>query len=98
MLNVKHKNYTEMNLEELRQATKEFDAEMPGVPGRPLTKAQKAQHARARKSGRPRVGAGAKMVAVTIERNLLKHADASAKKQGISRSELIARGLHAVLG
>ena len=94
------KKYTQMNLSELRAATKEYDKPWKGkgLPGNPLTLTERAQFETARRRGRPRVGAGAKMVAVTIERNLLKHADAAARKQGISRSELIARGLHAVLG
>ena len=47
--------------------------------------------------GRPRVGKGAKRVLVTIERDLLKDADAYAKRRGVSRAALISRGLRAVL-
>jgi hypothetical protein len=69
-----------------------FDTESVGTPGKPLNAAQKAQHRRA-KRGRPRRGAGAKRVLVTIERGLLGRADDVARRRGISRSELIAEGL-----
>ena len=51
-----------------------------------------------RKAGRPVVGKGAKLVAVTIEKGLLKRADAYAKAHGLKRTELIARGLLHVIG
>ncbi len=56
------------------------------------------QRHRNRKVGRPRVGKGAKMVAVTVELGLLKRADAFAKKHGMKRAEMIARGLLSVMG
>jgi len=74
-----------------------FNGEMPGVPGEPLTVADKALHARARKRGRPRIGKGAKTIALTMELGLLRRADAQAKREGISRAQLVARGLQAVL-
>ena len=42
-------------------------------------------------------GQGAHRVLVTIERGLLLRSDAFARKQGLSRAALIARGLEAVL-
>jgi hypothetical protein len=51
-----------------------------------------------RKVGRPRIGKGAKMVAVTIELGLLRRADAFAKKHGMKRVEMVARGLLSVMG
>jgi hypothetical protein len=97
---MKSKKYSEMNLAELREATKEYNKPWKGkgLPGKPLTPGERAAFETGRRRGRPRVGAGSKMVAITLERNLLKRADPTARKQGISRSELIARGLHAVLG
>jgi hypothetical protein len=47
--------------------------------------------------GRPRVGKGAKRVLVTIERGLLKDADAYAKRRGLTRAALISKGLRTVL-
>ena len=90
------KPYWEMNLEELREATKEFDKEF--VPSEPLTPEMKAQWERAkRKRGRPVKGGGAKVISLSVERGLLEKADALAKRQGMSRADLFARGIQAVL-
>jgi hypothetical protein len=78
-----------------------YDREMPGMPGKPLSPRGKAEHARARRkarAGRPRIGHGAKRVLITVERGLLKRADAYAKQHGLNRSELIARGLASIIG
>ncbi len=65
--------------------------------GRPPAGAA-AQWARARrKRGRPKKGRGAKVISVTIERTLLARSDALSRKMAITRAELIARGLKAVL-
>ena len=47
--------------------------------------------------GRPTIGAGAKRIQITVERNLLAVADRRAREESISRSELIARGLRLAL-
>ena len=74
----------------------QFDKEF--VPTRPLTPAQRKLWKKAkRKSGRPKVGEGAKIVSVGIERGLLRRADALAKQRNVSRSELFAQALHAAL-
>jgi len=93
------KPYWEMNLEELREATKEFDDPHFHPKALPWTKADREQERRARnkKPGRPRVGAGAAKVRVSMEKRLLRQTDAFAKKHDLSRSELVARGLRAVL-
>src|SRR5690349_17793373 len=91
----KRKRYQDMILDELREATKEFDAEHVGTPGKSLTPPMKARNAKAvkaakaiaRKRGRPRVGRGATSVMVSLERGLLAKADALAEAQGMSRSE-----------
>ncbi len=64
------------------------------VPSSPLPPSMKAQLRRAkRKRGRPVVGEGAEKIRVSVERDLLRRADAVAKKEKISRSQLIAQGL-----
>jgi hypothetical protein len=88
------KPYTAMTTEELREATRQFDEPMAAERlSRPLTAAERAEY---RRSVRPRgakSGDGAKRVLITVERRLLRQVDALAERQGISRSELIARGL-----
>ncbi len=65
---------------------------------RPLTATQKKQWARVkRKMGRPPVGQGSKVVAVTIERGLLKQVDQFVKAHSMKRAEMIAEGLKMVL-
>jgi hypothetical protein len=64
----------------------------------PLTPAQRRQWSRIkRKVGRPRVGKGAKIVPVNIERGLLKEADSFAKQHKLKRSQMVAEGLRLVM-
>jgi hypothetical protein len=93
----KRKGYSEMTTVELREATREYDREWtgPGLPGKPLTAKDKELHKRAR--GRPKIGNGAKIVPVSIERGLLSRADAFAKRHKIKRSEMVAEGLKLVM-
>ena len=91
------KEYWEMNTAELREATRKYDREELGLPGKPLTAYDRKLHAMARRRGRPRIGLGAEKIRISVERDLLSQTDAAAKKWGVSRSELIARGLRHVL-
>jgi hypothetical protein len=70
-----------------------------GLPGKPLRARDKALHRRAaaRGAGRPMVGKGAKIVPVSIERGLLKDADAFAKRHRLKRSQMVAEGLRLVM-
>ena len=82
-----------MSIPELEELSKYFDREF--TPTRPLTKADKADLARAarRGRGRPRVGEGAKRVLVSIEGGLLRQVDAYCKQNKLQRAELISRCL-----
>jgi hypothetical protein len=66
---------------------------------RPLNPRERRQWRRFKaKMGRPKVGKGAKTISLTVERTLLEQADAFAKRHGISRAKLVARGLQAIIG
>lgn len=92
------KPYSEMTTAELREATKEFDREVKRFPpGRALTAKQKKTFAEARGRGRPKVGEGAANVQITMERGLLRQLDDAAKEKGMTRSQLIAQGVQALL-
>jgi len=66
---------------------------------RPLNAGERRQWKRFQaKMGRPKVGKGAKTISLTVEKDLLKRADAYAKQHGISRAKLVARGLEVILG
>ncbi len=87
------KPYDEMTKDELRKATEVFDEPFVAFDqAKPLTFAQREMHRRARR-GRPRVGNGAEKIRISIERGLLKRADAFAQKANLRRSQLIAEGL-----
>ena len=63
------KPYWEMNLDELREATKEFDRKF--VPTEPLTREMRARWERVkRKRGRPVRGDGAKVISLSVARGL----------------------------
>jgi len=66
---------------------------------RPLNAREREQWRRFKaRAGRPKVGKGAKAISLTVEIDLLKKADAYAKRHGISRAKLVAQGLRAVIG
>ena len=66
---------------------------------RPLNAHERARNGSGSKSwSRPKIGKGAKTISLTVERDLLKRADAYAKQHGISRARLIARGIQVILG
>ena len=100
-MNKTRKPYSKMNARELAEATREFDREMPGIPGHPLTAAQRKAHRdaakAAKKMGRPVKGEGAETVAVSIERGLLKKADALGKRRKLGRSALFTAALQTLL-
>jgi len=95
----KRKPYDRMTAKELAEATAQYDRPWsgPGLPGRPLTRADRARHRSANLGGRPKIGEGAKIVPVSIERGLLKEADAFAKHHKLKRSQMVAQGLRLVM-
>jgi len=61
---------------------------------RPLTTTARRVLAKAaNKGGRPRIGAGAQRINITVERTLLKTIDAYARKHGLTRAAAVAEGL-----
>ena len=69
---------------------------------RPLTRSEAAREREMRKAakarmGRPVIGAGAKQVAVTLERGLLKEADSFAKRHKLKGSQMVAEGLRLLM-
>lgn len=83
---------------QLTRAVKEFDEELVADSFSEPPAAAKDRLARARRRpGRPRVGRGAEVISVSVERGLLERSDKLAKLMGITRARLIARGLKAVL-
>jgi hypothetical protein len=79
--------------------TSEFDREFVAETASPLTPKQRAlwEKAKRKRPGRPRTGEGARVISLSVEDGLLKKADRLAKRLGITRARLIARGIRAVL-
>jgi hypothetical protein len=81
---------------------KQYDRPIPKSETRPLTKAERERYERA--IGRkPRKAASktkrqTQRLFITLERGLVADLDAHARKLGLSRSELIARGLAMAIG
>ena len=95
----KPKPLTEMNAQELQEATSEFDEEFVADRFGPPPPEARARWSKARRklAGRPPVGKGAKVISVSVERELLELSDQLARKQGVTRANLIAKGLRALL-
>src|SRR5438105_1286871 len=92
------KPYWEMTTEELAEATKEFDEEFVADKAKPLTPEMRARwEAARRKLNRGRDGKGDRVIAVGLDPDLLARSERLAKKLRITRAELIARALRAVL-
>ena len=90
--------YGRMSARELDREAAVFDQEFAADRGRPLTPSQRVREQKARRRGRPRIGKGARRVLVTIERDLLRFTDEYARRHGLTRAALIARGLQSVIG
>jgi hypothetical protein len=89
--------YNRMPARELDADVAKFDGEMTGLPGKPLSSAQKQQHRRAAKMGRPISGKGAKRITITMEGGLLGKVDSYARRKKMTRSATIAYGIKALL-
>lgn len=99
MKKTKRTNYSQMSKVELDEIAERFDRSMVVDGSSPLTPRMKATDQRARRArpGRPRVGQGAEKIRISVERGLLNQADALAERTGMTRSELISRGLRAAI-
>jgi hypothetical protein len=82
----------------------EIDSKAPGqlwAESKPLTARQQAQWNKVKKNlgGRPKLGKdGTAIISVTVEKGLLKQAEAYAKSHGMNRSELVTTGLKLAIG
>jgi hypothetical protein len=65
---------------------------------KPVSAAERRAWQRAKKMGRPRLGKdGVKVISLSLEKELLRRADAYAKRNDLKRSELITQGLEAII-
>ena len=93
-----YRKYSRMTAEELAAATAEFDADFDDRRFKPLdAQATKLWDKAKRKRGRPAIGKGVKVVSVSLEKGLLEATDKLAKRLGVSRAHLVAKGLKTLL-
>ena len=97
------KPFWKMNADELAEATKQFDREIPDTAMRPLTKRQRAIWERAKRQPSrsifvvDRTGKGTEPVVLELDARLLKRLDAYAGAHRMTRAQLIEKGLRSVL-
>jgi hypothetical protein len=92
------KPWTRMTLAELREATKQFDREIPLEETRPLPpQEQREWDSLERDSIRRKRSRSGRVVAVRLDPKLLERTDQYAQERGITRDELINRSLKSVL-
>ena len=82
------KHPEEMSAAELARATKQFERPFVFARARPMTATERAQERKLRR-GRPKIGKGVKKISISVELDLLRQADAMARRKGINRSKLI---------
>jgi hypothetical protein len=70
-----------------------FNREIPLSETRAISTKERREHEQARRRGRPKKGEGAEPVTLTMERGLLRRADAFAAQSGLTRSQLVATAL-----
>ena len=93
---IKRIDIDKMTKEELDQLYAEAE-KITYEDTRPLNAAERRQLARAARKGRPRIGAGARRINVTVEQRLLGKVDSYAKKHGLTRAAMVAEGFKRIL-
>ena len=82
----------------IRRELEQMTPEQIKAEFRPLAAKEKRElYQPPRKAGRPKLGKGTEIISVTVEKSLLKQANAYAKANGMKRSELVTIGIKAVL-
>ena len=95
---VRGRKFKTLTTSKLAETTTAYGREMVIDEFKPLTGAAAKRWSEARrKPGRPRRGKGAKVISVSVERDLLSRSDTLAKDLGLSRAAVVERGLKAVL-
>lgn len=88
--------------EEKERIFQEIERETPEqrmAKSRPLNAEERSRFGRFKRglTGRPKKGEGAQAINITVERGLLRRADAYAEALGVSRAQLVAQGLELVM-
>ncbi|HEX4792395.1 MAG TPA: hypothetical protein VH370_01300 [Humisphaera sp.] len=93
------RSFEALSPDDQERISRYFDGPIAPRDTRPLTDAEWDEEKRSkRKMGRPKIGQGAKVVAVTLEKGLLERVDAYARRRKLKRAQVITQGLRIVLG
>jgi hypothetical protein len=88
------KSFLALSDAEKEEVWESLNREIPFKETRPLSPEQRRQWARMKRAARGnRSAKAAKVISVSIEGGLLERADAYARKNRLTRSQLVARGL-----
>ena len=89
-----------LSAEDKERVSSYYGRKIPQSEMRPLTRDERSRFKKIqrRSVGRPKVGQGAKVVAVTLEKGLLMRVDDYAKQHEMKRAEMITKGLLLVMG
>jgi hypothetical protein len=104
MAKKRSKPFFKMTAAERDAVVKQFDREILFEETRPLSPKGKALWERSKrgtstpKRGKRTRGAGARAVVIPIDRALLERADRYAKRRGMTRTQLVIKGLETILG
>jgi macrodomain Ter protein organizer (MatP/YcbG family) len=99
----KHKAWTQLSLDELREATKEFDKPIPFSATRALTPAERARFEQGRRASASKNGAGKSQarkqreIKVKLDQELLRRSTDYAAKHKMTLSDVISRSLVSAL-
>jgi hypothetical protein len=92
------RDYEALSESQREEVSRFYDQPIPESELRPMTPGERRRWRRIKKSmGRPRIGAGSKVISLSVERGLLARADAYAKQAGLKRAQLVAIGLELAL-
>lgn len=99
--NAPPKPYTRMTTAELAEATKDLSGPIDlDADTEPMTEAERAEwdrHVAERGRGRPKIGAGAVRIPISLEGGLAERLDDYARRTGMKRSQVIAQALEKLL-
>jgi hypothetical protein len=92
------KSWGKMSAAELAAATKQFDKPLASTAIRPLSRRNRARWERAKKAGFKSVYVGKKeKLVLEVDADWLERFDRRAAEHGMTRKELISRGLRSAM-
>jgi len=91
--------YEALSESQREEVSRFYDQPIPESDLRSMTPSERRRWGRIKRGmGRPRIGAGSKVISLSVEKGLLARADAYAKRTGLKRAQLVAIGLELALG